>query len=331
MTSTRDQKAEHPGGLKTLQIALIIPTCNAAGQWRALVKGIRDQSVMPDRVIVIDSESTDGTALAARAAGFTVIEIAREDFNHGGTRQLAAEHASTADVLIYLTQDSIPCDRDSFRNLVATFDDPAIGAAFGRQLPREEADPIEARARLFNYPDRATVRSWDSRQTLGFKSIFFSNAFGAYRRDVLMSAGGFSSDVIFGEDTLAIARIHRAGWKTVYAADALVRHSHSYSITEEFQRYFDIGVLHARDQWLLAQFGSVSGEGKRFVTSELKFLLDNAPQQIPSALLRTVVKYLGYKLGRSERRISAQMKRRLSMNKGYWNRRASSESYVVVS
>jgi rhamnosyltransferase len=330
--SLRGSAGSCAGEVTKLQIALIIPTYNAAGHWCALLEGIQSQSVAPHQVIVIDSSSTDGTPLAARSAGFTVLNITREEFNHGATRQLAAQHAPNADVLIYLTQDAIPCDRDSFKNLVSTFEDPEIGAAFGRQLPRANAKPIEAHARLFNYPARSTVRSWDSRRhVLGFKSIFFSNSFGAYRREALMSVGGFPSDAIFGEDTLVVARLHRAGWKTVYAADALVQHSHSYSIGEECRRYFDIGVLHAREPWLLQQFGNVSGEGRRFVHSELRFLLERDPLRIPSAFLRTISKYIGYRLGRSESRIPVWLKYRLSMNKGYWSHRSPSEDHPVVS
>ena len=221
--------------------------------------------------------------------------------------------------------------RDSFRNLVSAFEDPDVGAAFGRQLPRTEATPIEAHARLFNYPAESSVRDWNSRNTLGFKSIFFSNSFGAYRRDALMGVGGFTSDIIFGEDTLVIAQMHRAGWKTAYVADALVEHSHPYAMAEEFRRYFDIGVLHKRKAWLLNQFGRVSGEGRRFVLSEFLYLLEREPLQIPNALFRTVAKYLGYRMGRYESHMPSGLKCHLSMNKGYWRERHSPGDYEVVS
>jgi rhamnosyltransferase len=301
-------------------IALIIPTFNAAGYWTALSAGIRAQSLAPNRVIVIDSASSDGTPELARRDGFTVVEISAKDFNHGGTRQFGAELAEDAEVLIYLTQDAIPFGADAFANLVRTFEDTEIGAAYGRQLPREIAGPIEAHARHFSYPPASRMRTWDSRRTHGFKSIFFSNAFGAYRRSALMSVGGFSPDVIFGEDTLVVARLHRAGWKTAYVADAMVRHSHGYSIAEEFRRYFDIGVLHARESWLIEQFGSASGEGRRFVVSELKHLLKRAPHHVPSALMRTFAKYFGYKIGRRESRLTPRLKYHLGLNRQYWTR-----------
>lgn len=302
------------------RVAVIIPTFNAARYWPALSDGIRAQSLMPERVIVIDSSSSDGTAGLARRDGFDVMEIAASEFNHGATRQLGAEYAADANVLIYLTQDAVPHEADAFANLVRAFADTEIGAAYGRQLPRENASAIESHGRLFSYGETSTVRSWASRNVTGFKSIFFSNAFGAYRREALMSVGGFSPNVIFGEDTLVVARMHRAGWKTAYMADAMVRHSHSYSIAEEFRRYFDIGVLHARESWLIEQFGSASGEGRRFVVSELKYLAKHGPQHVPSALARTIAKYAGYKVGRRESRIAPGLKYRLGLNRQYWIR-----------
>ena len=302
------------------RIAVIIPTYNASRYWQALSAGIRAQNRRPDRVIVIDSSSKDGTSDLARQDGFEVLEIPARAFNHGGTRQMGADYAADANILIYLTQDAAPFGSDAFENLIAAFEDGEIGAAYGRQLPRDKASPIEAHSRYFSYGELPVVRSWDSRRTLGFKSIFFSNAFGAYRREALMSVGGFSSDVIFGEDTLVVARMHRAGWKTAYVSNALVRHSHDYTIAEEFRRYFDIGVLHSRESWLNEQFGSASGEGRRLVISELKYLLRHAPHHIPSALARTLAKYLGYKIGRRESRIAPQLKYRLGMNRQYWSR-----------
>lgn len=295
-----------------MNVVLIIPTLNAAQNWEALVSGIRRQSLTPGEVIVVDSSSSDGTADRARATGFTVVEIARNEFSHGGTRQAAALAAPRADIVVYLTQDAIPHGTESFRHLVAAFGDSTIGAAYGRQLPRPHASAIEAHARLFNYRPVSQLRSWESRTTLGFKSIFFSNTFGAFRRDALMSVGGFSPDVSFGEDTLAVACLHRAGWKTAYVAEALVVHSHAHSIRAEFRRYVEIGILHERERWLLEEFGTADGEGLRFAASELRYLSTHSPQQIPLAVLRTMAKYIGYRSGRLRGTARPQDRRNLT-------------------
>ena len=88
--------------------------------------------------------------------------------------------------------------------------------------------------------------------------------------------------------------------------------------SKEFQRYFDIGVFHAREGWYLKALGGAEGEGKRFVCSELRYLRQHAPALIPAALLRTAFKLLGYRLGRLERYLPRRVKLALSMNRGFW-------------
>ncbi|HUN83328.1 MAG TPA: glycosyltransferase family 2 protein [Terracidiphilus sp.] len=312
-------------------VSLIVPTYNAARCWKALQAGISIQRVRPNQVIILDSSSTDGTDLLALEAGFQLIRIEQCDFDHGATRQLGADYSGNARILIYLTQDAVPSNAESFSELLKVFRDPRIGAAFGRQLPRREAGAIEAHARIFNYPETSLIRSLDSRDQLGFKSIFFSNSFAAYRREALLAVGGFPSNAIFGEDTIVTARMHLLGWKTAYVAEACVHHSHNYSIAEEFRRYFDIGALHSRERWLVEEFGNAKGEGIRFVRSEMAFLLRRDRLRVPVALARTIAKYLGYKIGSHERRLTARIKRNLGQNRQYWNARRKIEADVHTS
>jgi rhamnosyltransferase len=114
----------------------------------------------------------------------------------------------------------------------------------------------------------------------------------------LEQVGGFSRDAEFGEDTLVAAHLLQSGWRILYAAEAQAYHSHAYSRSELFERYYKIGRLHGNDPWLQREFGRASGEGHKFVISEIRYLLRHAPWLIPEAIIRTGVKYLGYKQGR---------------------------------
>ena len=301
----------------SVKIFVVIPTLNAAADWNKFAPALL-LCVAAEQVLLVDSASTDGTVDLARAAGFQVCTIARAEFNHGGTRQLAAEMLPDTDILVYLTQDAVLAGPEVLTHLLSAFEDPMVAAAFGRQLPRNGATPIEAHARLFNYPASSGVRTLASREEIGFKAIFISNSFAAYRLGALMSVGGFPRNVIFGEDTITAAKLLMAGWTIAYVADAQVYHSHSYTWTQDFKRYFDIGVLHTREHWLLEEFGQTGGEGLRFVRSELGYLWPRYGWLIPSALARTALKLLGYKLGKMEGRLSLAWKRRLSMHRGYW-------------
>jgi rhamnosyltransferase len=281
-----------------VNVCLCIPTLNAANSWNEFVYALRGQTLCPSEILVLDSSSTDDTVERANRDGCRVITIPREEFRHGGTRQRAAELASGADVIVYLTQDSILADKTSLARLVAAFEDATVGAAYGRQLPRPNANPIEAHARLLNYPPVSAKRSRESVAALGFKAVFFSNSFGAYRRIALEQAGGFPRELDFGEDTVVAARLLQSGWLIAYVAEARVYHSHAYTFREEFRRYYKIGQLHGTESWLLHEFGTASGEGRRFALSEIQYIARRAPWLIPQAVFRTGLKYFGYKFGR---------------------------------
>jgi rhamnosyltransferase len=298
-------------------IAVIVPTRNAARDWTAFASALV-ANVEPPSVMIVDSSSTDGTAELAYAEGFRVYRVPLVEFNHGGTRQLAAELLADAEILVFLTQDAVLADASAIKALLEPFEDPTVAAAFGRQLPRAGATPIEAHARHFNYPPQSNIRVLESRETMGLKTIFISNSFAAYRRAALMAVGGFPRHVIFGEDTVTAAKLLFSGGKIAYVANAQVYHSHSYTWMQEFRRYFDIGVLHAQESWLLEEFGDAGGEGGRFVRSEFRYLWPSFKSLVPSALVRTVLKLAAYRFGRMERKLSIGCKRRLSMNSAFW-------------
>jgi len=285
------------GNNAIMRTYVCIPTLNAGELWKQLFASLKAQTVQPSEVIVLDSSSDDGTAELAAQDGCRVVSVSRAEFRHGGTRQRGAELAEDADVVIFLTQDSILADANALSQLVAAFQDESIGAAYGRQLPRLSAHPIEAHARLFNYPLVSNIRSKESATGMGFKAIFFSNSFGAYRKVALEQAGGFPRESNFGEDTVVAARLLQIGWRIAYVAEAEVYHSHAHNLREEYQRYYRIGQLHGRERSLLRAFGTASGEGRKFVLSEIHYLSRHAPWMIPEALIRNGLKYLGYKRG----------------------------------
>jgi rhamnosyltransferase len=307
-------------------LRVVVPTLNAAKHWPAFAPALL-ACVRPDQVLILDSASTDGTPELTKRDGFQLSSIARADFDHGGTRQMAAEMLPEAQILIYLTQDVVLDGPEAIGTLLLAFRDPQVGAAYGRQLARPQAGPIEAHARAFNYPAVSAVRTIENRKQMGIKTIFFSNSFGAYRRAALMEVGGFPSKIVFGEDTVVAGRLLLAGHKIAYVAEARGFHSHPHSILQEFRRYFDIGSMHSRESWLLDEFGQAAGEGKRFVLSELRYLLRRGPWLIPSALLRTAAKLLGYRLGRAHSTLFSQTGGRLgicsSFNTGLFNKRRS--------
>lgn len=293
-----------------MHIAIVILTFNAGSSFAGLLADIEKQKNCSLKKIVIDSGSEDETVNLARRSDFEIIEIDQRSFNHGDTRQLCVNYVQAAvDVVVFLTQDVRLYDECSLQNIALPFKDLSVGAVYGRQLPHENASPIAAQARLFNYPEQSRLKTYADKEKLGLKTPFMSDSFAAYRVSALNAIKGFPH-VIVSEDMYVGARLLKAGWNIAYAAEAKVYHSHDYTLLQEFRRYFDIGVFQAREAWIRAEFGGAEGEGLKLVFNQLKYLWqNNAFLSIPKALLANAIRLGGYRMGIYERRLPLPIKR----------------------
>lgn len=297
-------------------VSVIIPTYKGRGQIERLLP-ILKKSPDVNEIILISSSSSDSEV--ASSLGVKIIEIKEHSFEHGNTRTLGGISAN-GNIIVYLTQDALPVNENSIKNLIKPLlDNEEVVATYGRQLPYPDASPFAAHLRMFNYPPESSIKSLRDKETFGIKAMFMSNSFAAYKKSALEKVGWFKKGIIMGEDTYVVAKLLLADYKIAYVSDAIVYHSHNYSAFQEFKRYFDIGVFHAGEKWILEQFGRVEGEGMRYVRSELKYLWKENPLLIPSAILRTILKLIAYKLGTIEQYIPIWLKRRLSMHRRFWD------------
>ena len=227
----------------------------------------------------------------------------------------------TGDIIVYLTQDSSPLSIHDIEKLARVFEDKTIGAAYGRQLPYDNTSLFGKHLRRFNYGNESHVRMNRDKGVHGIKTAFLSNSFAAYRRSAMDEIDWFKDGLILGEDTYAGAKLLQKNYKLAYVADAKVYHSHSYTIVEEFKRYFDIGVFHNMESWILDEFGKPEEEGVRYVKSELNYLFrHNAYYLFPEFIFRNVMKYLGYKLGCNFKILPKNVINKLSMHHRWWNK-----------
>lgn len=298
-------------------ISVIIPTYNALPWLEQQLTALQAQSVPPHEIIVIDSSSPDGTAARARTLGATVIDIPQAAFNHGGTRNRAAQAAS-GDILVFMTQDALPQDTTFLANLTAPLQHAPTVATYARQQAPDTASPLEQFARRYNYPPEGHTRTIDDLPDLGVKTYFFSDTASAVRRDVFEIVGGFPEWVIANEDMVLCARVLQAGHAVTYAAAAVVWHAHDYSLLKLFQRYFDIGVFmkQAEDILIGAETG---GEGLRFALAQLRFLLLRGHLRwVLRSLIESPLKFAAFHIGKRAHRLPHPLRRRLSGQKAFW-------------
>jgi rhamnosyltransferase len=301
-------------------VSVIIPLHNAATHLPALLTSLKEQT-QPHELILIDSESSDATQDILAEANLSVTQIKKTHFNHGSTRNLGMELAST-NTLVYLTQDALPVTSFSIERLVQSLhNSDSIAMAYGRQLPYANTGVFGRFARLINYPGTSLIKTKALIPTMGIKTCSCSNSFAAYRKNELESVGGFPSNTILGEDVSVAARFILQEKAVAYCAEAEVYHSHDYSLLEEFRRYFDIGVFHEEQQSILKEFRQAESEGLKYIIDELSYLRHSkSTHLIPEQLIRTIAKYVGYRLGRNEQFLPELIKVHLSMHKSFWNK-----------
>jgi len=302
-----------------MSISVIIPTYNAQGCLTQLLDVLQIQTLKFE-LLIVDSSSTDKTVEIARTYTDNVIVIPQEEFDHGGTRAEAAKMAS-GDIIVFLTQDALPFDEHAIEDIVKVFDNKLVAAAYGRQLSYEETNLFGKHLRAFNYTDRSYFRDASDINEYGIKTAFLSDSFAAYRTTSLKAIGWFKNGLIVGEDSYAGAKMILEGYTLAYVSEAKVYHSHSYSIVQEFRRYFDIGVFHKQEAWILKEFSAAEAEGLRYVKSELSFLLgEKAFFLLPQFILRNLAKYIGYKLGMLYDKLPASIIKNCTMHKTWWKR-----------
>jgi rhamnosyltransferase len=302
-------------------ISVIVPTRNGADTLSEFFAALKRQHLQPDEILVGDSSSEDQTVAICRAAGAKITILEKEAFDHGGTRTELAKQARGS-ILIFFTQDAILATRDALQLLIAPLLlNESVACAYGRQLPEKNARPIAAHLRLFNYPPLSSVRKYADRNRYGLKTIFISNSFAAYKKEHLREHGFFKNGLIFGEDTCTLGRILASGYEVAYVAEAAVYHSHNYSLRQEFRRSFDIGVLHSSEKWLLDTYGRAEGIGANYIRSLFTMLLkEKRYLLIPDCFLRSGLKMIGYRLGRSYKKLPAAVRPLLSMHRLWWQR-----------
>jgi len=300
------------------KISIIIPTYNAKNHLPKLLDGITNQSIKNYELIIIDSSSKDETVNIAKQHTNNITVIPQREFDHGGTRNRALEGVET-DIVIYITQDVILEDEHAIEKLISIFENKEVAVAYGRQLPHDNATYFAKQLRENNYPTESDMVSIEDKDKLGFKTFFCSNSFAAYRVSVLREVGGFKSHLLFGEDAYATAKILLKGYKKAYIADAKVKHSHNYSIIEEFKRYFDIGVFYQTELWLIDEFGTPIGEGFKYVKKESFSLLKQGRFLLTlQSLMRNFFKFIGYKLGNNYGIIPLRIIKKISMHRAWW-------------
>lgn len=219
-------------------ISVIVRSYNDANIIRRTLSMLLRQRLNEDfEILNFDSGSTDGTREIV-AEFPSVIAIPPEDIPYNPARVLnRAVQTAKGDILVFNNSDAIPLNGDYLAVLTAPLRDPKVGAVYGNQLPRPDADPLVRKDYLRAFGDGKIAARWRH---------MFSMVSSAARRDILCMAP-FNPEYQYSEDMEWSWRLkHHYKLHIVYCQEAMVEHSHNYTPAQLEKRFYQEGIANAR-------------------------------------------------------------------------------------
>ncbi|MFC3502082.1 glycosyltransferase [Micromonospora krabiensis] len=246
----------------TEPVSIIVPAYNEQAGIAASVRSLANGDHRGIEVVVVDDGSTDGTADIVEALGLRNVRVVRKP-NGGKSSALNTGVAYASHEIIVMVDGDTVFERDSVRRLVQPFADPSVGAVAGNVKVANRRGPLG----WWQHIEYVIGFNLDRRlyETLGCMPTV-PGAIGAFRRRVLLAAGGMSNDTL-AEDTDITMAVLRAGWRVVYEKRARAWTEAPATLTQLWrQRYrWSYGTMQAMWKHRHAVFDSgPSGRFGRF-------------------------------------------------------------------
>lgn len=308
-------------------VDVVIPVYKPDKKLQMVISRLMGQTIVPSNIFLIHTRSSEDDwhteqllqEVQTEYSVVQVVSIAQEEFDHGGTRDMAM-HLCKSQYVLMMTQDAMPKNGKLIENL-RNAQGEKISVVFARQEPAKDCRIIERYTRTFNYPAESHSAMEKAAQTNnGIKSIFCSDVCAMYDRIAYEEVGGFPGKVIFNEDEIFAAKSLKAGYDIRYEAQAVVIHSHNYSGVQYFKRYFDLGVSQADFSYIFNEYHA-EDEGIRLVKQTFRYLMKRKSYfDIPVLFYHSGMKLIGMKLGKMYRKLPDKIIMKCTSNKAYWKR-----------
>lgn len=206
--------------LHSLLASVIVPVFNGAQTLGACLDALLAQTIDTENyeVIVVDDGSTDGSAEIAGQYGVTLIR--QERAGPGAARNRGAQEARGR-LFLFTDADCAPTP-DWVEQMLVPFADPDVGGVKGIYRTRQRS--LVARFAQAEYEEK-----YDRMRRM--EQIDFVDTYAAaYRREVFASQGGFNPEFLRNQDQEFSFRLARAGYKLVFAPNAVVYHQHPATV-----------------------------------------------------------------------------------------------------
>jgi len=226
------------------KISVVIPFYNAEKTLELCLDGLRNQTVKPEEIILVDNNSTDTSKEIVNAfindhRDPQIVYVFCRKEGPSAARNKGAEVA-TGEWLLFTDSDCLPSST-WISDYIRHFDDEEIGAVAGCIKPYSPSNLVQKTLSLFTLPENQKEIIHDH---LSIGEGLYPAANLAVRRDVFSLAGGFNESLTYGEDHELCYEIYKSGHKIKAVTDAAVEHLHRKSIRKLIKQSFGFGTAH---------------------------------------------------------------------------------------
>lgn len=233
-------------------ITVVMRTKDSAWVVDRALAGLFSQARTDFALLVVDSGSKDATLDIVGRYPCKLIRIAAEKYYPGAVLNDALATVES-ETIVFQNSDVVPLASDALDWLVAPLVDRRVVATFARQVPRPEAHAWVRRDYDVAFPAHGDAPLF----------MTYSLPFAAMRRSAWRTRP-FYTDAWGSEDTEWGAWAKRAGHLVRYVPEAIVMHSHNYTLRQLWGRRFIEGEA---DAYIKRDRATVSGAIVRAVRS----------------------------------------------------------------
>ena len=128
---------------KNRTVDVIIPVYKPDAVFETLLERLGKQNYPIRRIIIMNTEQSFWKEdIYETVPNLEVHHVTKNEFDHGGTRNQGASY-SEADIMVFMTDDAIPADRELIGALVKGLSQKGpsgeyVAAAYARQLPNRD-------------------------------------------------------------------------------------------------------------------------------------------------------------------------------------------------
>lgn len=226
--------------MNLLEVEVLCPLYNSKNKVKYLIDSLKKQkNIKISKIRFVITDTNDGVEELLTDNNIEWYKIQKSEFNHGLTRESLLFGCKTK-YAIMCTDDVLFANEYSLYNLVNSMIKNHCKFAFGKQICQNNT--MEKYTKKFNYPNESYIVEKKDVDSMQIKAFFASDSFACYDVDIFKSINGYDKKILpTNEDMYYAKKILFNNYKMIYVSNAIIYHSHNFTLKQIYERYFLVG------------------------------------------------------------------------------------------